>query len=252
MRRAYVEFTERHDAAWELVMAGLAVMYVALRFAIDGAGAEIRPALEIGELVLTAVFAFEFFSRLVAVEDRVGYLRGHWIDLVALIPAFRGARVFRLLRLLRLVRTFSGVYRAVLHVDGIARHRGLAVTFVAWLGVMVLTAAGLYVAEHGVNEAVNSPFDALWWGVTTMTTVGYGDVYPITPEGRIAAMALMILGIGLFSVVTATITSYLMTQRDESKADDMSVGLERVSRLFHAGDLGPEEFALAKARLLGK
>jgi voltage-gated potassium channel len=79
---------------------------------------------------------------------------------------------------------------------------------------MLLCAIGLYIAEKGVNAAVDSPLDALWWGITTMTTVGYGDVYPVTPEGRIAAAILMVLGIGLFSAVTATVTSFLIAGGD--------------------------------------
>jgi len=63
--------------------------------------------------------------------------------------------------------------------------------FVAWIGVMFLSALGLYISEVGVNEAVRTPLDALWWGLTTMTTVGYGDVYPTTAEGRISAAVLM-------------------------------------------------------------
>jgi voltage-gated potassium channel len=59
---------------------------------------------------------------------------------------------------------------------------------------MVLTSVALYVAENAINQAIDSSFDALWWGVTTLTTVGYGDVVPVTPEGRVAAAVLMFLG----------------------------------------------------------
>jgi voltage-gated potassium channel len=62
---------------------------------------------------------------------------------------------------------------------------------------MFLCAVGVYVSEVGVNKAIQSPFDALWWGLTTMTTVGYGDVFPVTAEGRLSAAVLMVLGIGL-------------------------------------------------------
>ena len=97
---------------------------------------------------------------------------------------------FRLTRLLRLVRTFAGVGRALTSLDRFAHHTGLIWLVVGWIAVMLLTATGLFVAENGVNEAVQSPLDALWWGLTTMTTVGYGDVIPTTAEGRVAAAVL--------------------------------------------------------------
>jgi hypothetical protein len=88
--------------------------------------------------------------------------------------------------------------------------------------------AWLHVAEHGGNKSFEQPFDALWRGVVTLTTVGYGDVTPIA-EGRIAAMVLMLLGIGLFGAITATITSYLMS-RDSHHGPDHSLAgdLERL------------------------
>src|SRR5438046_2188255 len=93
-----------------------------------------------------------------------------------------------------------------------ATHRGFAWLIVASASIMVVCSAFVYQAEHGVNKLLASPFDALWWGVTTLTTVGYGDSYPVTQDGRLGAMLLMLLGIGLFSAITATITSYFISQ----------------------------------------
>jgi len=253
LRDRYNAFIERHEVAWELAFGLIAIVFVALGFLIDQAPEATQPGLEIIELALTSLFVLEFVTRLVAAHDRRQYLRGHWIDLVALAPPVRAARVLRLLRLLRLVRSFAGIYRASMHVGGLARHRGFAWLIVAWLAVMVICSIALYAAEHGINKAIDSPFDALWWGVVTLSTVGYGDVYPITPEGKLAAMVLMLLGIGLFSAITATATSYLISTGrppDDSKAGRVVDELERLAGLREQGSLTDAEFSRAKERLL--
>ncbi len=119
----------------------------------------------------------------------------------------------------------------------------------AWVGVMVITAIGLYEAERGVNPAIQSPTDAVWWGIATMTTVGYGDVVPLTPEGRLFASSLMILGIGLFAAVTATMTSFFVT---DDAGGDVPSQIEKLANLHAAGSLTDEEFSAAKATLLGR
>lgn len=257
MRDRFNGFVARHDIAWELGFALLALLYIAVGFLVDEG--QVPAAFATLETGLTLLFAAEFGLRFTAARDRGAYLRAHWIDLLALVPPVRGARVLRLLRLFRLIRAFAGLYRAALHVESMTRHRGFAGIVVAWFAVMLLSAAGLYVAEHGVNAAVDSPFDAVWWGVVTMTTVGYGDVYPTTPEGRLAAMALMLLGIGLFSAVTATITSFLVARGSEAPDDPAPMhgaqslvdDLERLFHLHRDGGLSEAEFAIGKARLLG-
>jgi len=189
----------------------------------------------------------EFTTRFLASHDRRVYFGGHWIDLLALIPTVRAVRILRLLRLLRLVRAFAGIARALTTLERLARHRGLVWLFAAWSAVMILCSLALYAAENGVNEAVESPLDALWWGISTMTTVGYGDVTPVTPEGRLAATVLMVLGIGLFSAVTATVTSFLI-HSDPSPLDELA----RLGDLRDRDLLTPEEFEGARARIAGR
>jgi voltage-gated potassium channel len=286
-RDAFNAWFVTHEVAWELAMAAMAILYVAVGFIVDDLQPGERPEIEAAELAMTGLFVLEFASRFLAARSRTGYLKGHWIDVIALGPPIRALRVLRLLRLLRLVRAFAGLYRAGLHLHGLANHKGFAWLLSAWLGVMVVCSAWLYVAEHGINKAVDNPFDALWWGVVTLTTVGYGDVTPQTTEGRLAAMALMLLGIGLFGAITATITSYIMTtdlRRMESKVDSdaavdrtdlaldqathraktttasaespSSAGgslvsdLERLAALHREGNLTAEEFVRAKLMIL--
>jgi voltage-gated potassium channel len=128
-----------------------------------------------------------------------------------------------------------------------ANHRGLVWLLAAWAAVMVLCSLALYAAENGINEAVASPLDAMWWGITTMTTVGYGDVVPKTPEGRLAATVLMVLGIGLFSAVTATVTSFLL-EHERNPLDDLAkLGDLRDRRL-----ITEEEYNQKRATLAGE
>ncbi len=243
LRDRYNAFIARHEAAWELGFAGLAILFV-----IVGFTGQSFVAFDL-ELVLTAVFAVEFGSRLAAARDRRGYLRGHWIDLLALIPTGRGLRVLRLVRLLRLVRAFAGLYRALVTVEAIARHRGLAFLLAAWAAVMVTCSLALYAAEQGVNNAIDSPLDALWWGIVTLTTVGYGDVYPITPEGRLAATVLMVLGIGLFSAITAILTSVLLRE-PAAPARSPADRLRELDGLRVAGSVSEDEYGAIRGRIL--
>jgi hypothetical protein len=84
VRDRYNTFVERHEIAWELAMGGLALVWVALGFLVDQIGSGVRPELETIELLLTGVFIAEFVSRLTAAHDRPQYVRGHWIDALAL------------------------------------------------------------------------------------------------------------------------------------------------------------------------
>ncbi len=249
IRDRYNAFIERHEVAWELTIAAVAVVWVALGFVGEDSGTR-----RIVEVLLTAVLIAEFVTRLAASRDRHAYLWSHWIDAVALIPLplFRGVRIFSLLRLLRLVRAFAGIYRALIHVEEFATYRQLVWLVVTWLGVAIICSALLYVAEVDVNPRISDPLDAVWWGAVTLTTVGYGDIFPVTNEGRIAAGALMFLGVTLFAAITGTITSRFVLRGARTTQQDVPALLRQLAALRDEGVLTEDEFQVKKTDLLGR
>src|SRR3954469_4250070 len=104
LRRRYLDFIDRHEIAWELTFAVLAILFVIVGFAEESA------AVTGAEAVLTVVFLAEFTTRFAASYDRPRYLRGHWIDLLALIPTTRSLRLLRLGRLLSLPSALGRTY----------------------------------------------------------------------------------------------------------------------------------------------
>jgi voltage-gated potassium channel len=150
------------------------------------------------------------------------------------------------------VRVFSGVYRAGMRWGPLAEHRGFLSLVVAWVVLGVLCSVAFHVAEAGTNGSISDPLDALWWGVGSLTTVG-SDLFPVTLEGRLAAMLLMLVGMFLFSAITATITSFLLSQGDtDDRAGAWSLAseIDHLASLRDRGELSVEEFAMAKGRVL--
>lgn len=242
----YTQWVDSHEVAWELTMSGLAALFVVVGFVDPPPGQE--AIYDGADIALTAVFVAEFASRFLASRDRSKYLRGHWIDALALIPTVRALRLLRLLRLFRMVRAFAGVFRALTHLERFAAHRGLLVLFGAWLTTAVVCGVAVYFAEIGTNPEFTSFGDALWWAVVTVATVGYGDVSPITPEGRLAASVLIVVGITLWAAVTGTITSLLIEAN--SSAASIPEQIRQLAELRDANLVTPAEFEAKKSELL--
>lgn len=234
MRRGRLTaFVDRHQVAWELAMAVLTVAYVVLTLLDDQA----VPGLpETPAVVLSAVFLVEFGARCWDAPSRLHYARAHWIDLVTCIPAVGPLRALRLVRLLGLVRLAVRI-RAL----DLARHRTsqtvgvwmLAPTLVLlWFGA----AEGFWLTEHGRNPAVSTFADALYLALMTATTVGYGDVRPITPEGRLLAGVLVFVGLGLLGFASSRLALFwLRSERETAHLEREVRALRRdVARLTAA------------------
>lgn len=236
-------FIERHATAWELTMAFFAVVSVAV--GLVAVGTSEPPVLIAIEWGLTFVFCIEYGLRLWASSNRGYYFRHHLIDLISIIPPVRGAR---LLRLLRLLRVASDLSRVLSNSRLSSQRKMLGTVALFWVAVVAISSLGMYLAESAVNPNVKSIFDALWWAIVTITTVGYGDVSPVTSEGRLAAGVLMVLGIVLFSTLTAAITSALTSASEvKQSARERLEALEGLRETTRITDL---EYFEARVQIL--
>lgn len=196
---------------------------------VDGIASRWHVVLERFEWFSIAVFTLEYAARLWAAPADPRYAgaargRVRWaltpmalVDLAAILPAYLpllglDLRIVRALRLLRVFRIAKlGRYVSVLRVMGNVisskREELVVTTFVLFL-LLVLASSLMYFAENAAQPEVFSSIPAsMWWAVSTVTTVGYGDVYPVTGAGRLVASGAAILGIGLFALPTAILGS---------------------------------------------
>ena len=159
-----------------------------------------------------AIFAIDYFVRLGLATDRGRWFRRHLIDLAVVLLPF-----LRPLRLLRLLVLFGAMQKAI---GGAIRGRVLIyVAFSSVLLIYVAALASLDEERGQPGSRINNFGDAVWWAITTVTTVGYGDVSPVTTPGKIIAVFLMIGGISLVGLVTATLASWIIQQvADEDTA----------------------------------
>jgi voltage-gated potassium channel len=173
--------------------------------------------------VTWGIFVIDLVVRLALADERLRYLVRHWYDvLVIVLPLLRPLRLLRLIPLL-----------SVLNRRAQTRLRGRVAIYVAGGASLLAFCAALAVldVERSSPDANITDFgDAIWWAITTMTTVGYGDRYPVTGVGRMVAFALMVGGIALLGTVTATLASWLIESVDAEKeqAEDLQATVRRL------------------------
>jgi len=150
-----------------------------------------------------AIFVVDYVARLVLSRNRIAFMRDNLLDLaVVALPFLRPLRLLRIGALLSILNRATG-----------GSMRGRVVVYIVGATSLVLFVASLAVldAERGAKGAMITTFgDAMWWAMTTVTTVGYGDRYPITTQGRFIAGGLMLAGIALLGIVTASLASWLI------------------------------------------
>jgi voltage-gated potassium channel len=204
-------------------------------------------ALYVSEWIFTLLFTIEYFLRLVAVRKPIRYATSFFgvVDLFAIIPTFLsllipGAqsllviRAFRLLRVFRIFKLSVHLSEAQVLVQAIRASRPKITVFLGVVLATVLTAGALmYVAEGEQNGFTSIP-KAIYWAIVTMTTVGYGDLTPKTPQGQALASLLMIGGYGIIAVPTGILTTEFVRASNKQISNQACPNCSRQGHEFDA------------------
>lgn len=183
------------------------------------------------EVFCVAVFTIEYVLRIYVAKNPLKYIFSFYgiIDLLAILPFYLTTtldfRALRSLRILRLFRAFKLVrYNQALKRFNLAARlvkEELVLFFVISLIAIYLTASGIYFFENEAQpESFSSIFHSFWWAVVTLTTVGYGDVYPITTGGKIFTFFVLIIGVGIVTIPAGLVASALSRARQIEEEGD--------------------------------
>jgi len=191
--------------------------------------------LEYADVLLCGFFLLDFFVNLARAPRKRRYLlTWGWIDLASSIPAFGVLRLGRLARVVRILRVLRGFRATKLLAGFVLEHRAEGAFLAAALvSILLVCLSSIAVLQFESVPAANikTAEDALWWAMTTITTVGYGDRYPVTAEGRVVAGLLMTAGVGLIGVISGSVASWFLAHSRERAVSELELIRLEVAKL---------------------
>jgi voltage-gated potassium channel len=212
-----------------LGVAWLVLAIMALNSDVNGSAS----TFVVGSLfALWVILLVEYLVRLIVTPDRRGYLKRRWVEpATVIVPPLQSWRIVGMEKMCLLLR------EGELRVEAILRHHSLFRVLIAVAGTIFLGAwLVLLFEERAKGSNIHDYPDALWWAIVTVTTVGYGDRFPTTEGGRVVAVILMLVGIGLIGVLTATVASVFIKEHTDANREEYKKG--------HA-DLGQQLFVIS-------
>ncbi|MGB9737145.1 potassium channel family protein [Chloroflexus sp.] len=228
----------RFNRITEMPMLFLSICFLVIFFLIENRTLSTITTLVLDGIlwIIWGIFGIELLIKWYLSPDRVAYIRANWIEIVMIAIPF-----LRPLRLLWLPIILTRLWRQSRQT---LRQRMPAFIGITSLIVVLVAATLMFVAEQGSGGPIASFADAIWWALTTITTVGYGDTYPVTALGRGVAVFLMLAGISLFGLLTANIAALFVedeaVDRQREMLTEIQQRLTRIEQLL-AQRVGVEE-----------
>jgi voltage-gated potassium channel len=194
---------------------------------------EVTDLIHIADTFACAVFFLDFCIRFYQADAKGAFMKWGWIDLIACIPnleVFRWGRLVRVLRVIRLLRGMRSVQKVLALIFQNKMQGGAAsLAFTAFL-LVAFSSVSILICERFGDANIKTAEDAVWWSVSTFTTVGYGDKYPVTTEGRVLGMILMVAGVGMFGGISGLAASFFLGGQDRKSAETKEI-LARLDQL---------------------
>lgn len=211
---------------------------------------EVQRLIQFADTAVCIILLTDFVVRFRRAESKLAFIKWGWVDLIASIPnldILRWGRMVRVLRVIRLLRGVRSVHRVATAIFQ-NRLQGGAVSLALMAFLLVaFSSVAVLVCEREEGANIKSAEDAIWWSIATMTTVGYGDRYPVTTEGRVVGIVLMICGVGMFAGLSGLVAS-LFLGKSEPKPDATQEILTRLEHLEARLGSSPSEQTRSSSR----
>jgi voltage-gated potassium channel len=197
-----------------LILSVLAIVATAVEVVLP-LSPDAKKIVEFADTVVCILFLLDFVAMLFRAKNRLRYMyTWGWLDLVSSIPAVNVLRWGRLARVARILRVLRTIRSARVLTSFIYERRAQSTLLAALLATIILVTAGavsILYFEQSAEANIRTAEDSIWWAVGTVTTVGYGDRYPVTTEGRMVAAFLMAAGVGLFGTLSGSVAAWFLS-----------------------------------------